>query len=418
MGTKDKSIWITSRYVYDSDFYTPFRFGQFSETTKYVRTTTGVSNPRWQSQVAAHQSATTAYTGTFHFLDSRPGGMNVRYSSVPGDPKHPTVYTEHCKGDYASYAIQNPSGGGNTLAVAQSRAMTRFNAKCQKVNRLLDGGTVVGELRETLHMLRKPAESLFKGLGQYLDTVNKRSRGKRTRPSLKKIAADTWLEHAFGWVPFFSDIAAAKALYDRVGSSEKMVDVVAGAKQTQRLVTAVPNTYLISDYCHISRNPREWEETHYKIKGQILQRAVTNTQSVIDAAGFTPDQFIPTAWELLPWSFLVDYFTNIGDVLSYNHSAFSGLAWVTVGYATDLVREEAHVPNIQKTAQVLSTRYRGAGGKPGYAKKTIRIFSRTGVLPSMSIPMFEFQLPELLNQQLNILALLAGADRIYPQKRR
>jgi hypothetical protein len=344
--------------------------------------------------------------------------MFVKFAAVPPDPRYPAVFTEHCRGNYASYGLQNPSGGLGTLAKAESRALTRFNSKCQKVNRTLDGGTFLGEMGETLRMLRRPAASLFNGLGQYLDTVNKRSRGKRTRPNLKKIAADTWLEHAFGWVPFFSDIQAAKALYDQFGQKDKLVDVVAGAKETSAKVGKVSNTYAIGDYCRITRNPREWEETHYKVKGQMIQRALTNTQAVLNSAGFTPDQFIPTAWELLPWSFLVDYFTNIGDILSYNNGAYSGLAWVTVGYATDLVREEAHVPDVAKSMQAAGSRYRGAGGTPGYAKKTIRTFARFPELPRLVIPTFEFQLPGLWKQQLNIVALLASADRIYPQKRR
>lgn len=37
---------------------------------------------------------------------------------------------------------------------------------------------------------------------------------------------------------------------------------------------------------------------------------------------------IPTAWEMLPWSFLIDYVSNIGDVISANLVSMENVAWV------------------------------------------------------------------------------------------
>jgi hypothetical protein len=43
--------------------------------------------------------------------------------------------------------------------------------------------------------------------------------------------------------------------------------------------------------------------------------------------GFSPDNFVPTIYNLIPWSFLVDYFSNIGDVIDAMSIRNVGLAW-------------------------------------------------------------------------------------------
>jgi len=36
---------------------------------------------------------------------------------------------------------------------------------------------------------------------------------------------------------------------------------------------------------------------------------------------------VPTLWEILPWSFVVDYFTNAGDVINAYSTLSSSIAW-------------------------------------------------------------------------------------------
>jgi hypothetical protein len=57
--------------------------------------------------------------------------------------------------------------------------------------------------------------------------------------------------------------------------------------------------------------------------------------------GFRWEDFIPTVWELIPYSFLVDYFTNIGDVLSaWSHQDF-GQRWACKTVITTVDRQVA-----------------------------------------------------------------------------
>jgi hypothetical protein len=47
----------------------------------------------------------------------------------------------------------------------------------------------------------------------------------------------------------------------------------------------------------------------------------------LETFGLLPKNFLPTAWELIPYSFLVDYFTNISTIIDAWSFINGNLAW-------------------------------------------------------------------------------------------
>lgn len=415
MGTKDKSIRIALvRKVYSDYYSNPLRSLGYQPTT-LSRTTTGSNNPNFRKQIERHQNATTAFTGTLEFIDSRPATIWITWNTIPGQVGHPRKCREEIVGDIAAYGQSFNNASAGSLSEATAKAYQRFNKACQAQNRLISGGVVIGELRETLKMLRAPAKALIGKFGEYLGAVNKRSRGVRKKSkSMKKVIADTWLEYSFGWVPFLNDIEDAQKLYGAVGRKETYQSVTAGGTSSKIVDPGGWGTNTFGDDLKTLDTGYSYEESHVRIKGEVRVKAITNTQSVVHAAGLTFDQFVPTLWELLPWSFLADYFTNIGDILAYDNKVYSDLAWHFVGKKTDKVKIYTSAPHNLLMKNKIG--YIASGGETSYAKLTRRTISRSiDTNLAFYFPSLQLSLPDRDSQKLNIAALLASASATHPQ---
>jgi hypothetical protein len=119
-------------------------------------------------------------------------------------------------------------------------------------------------------------------------------------------------------------------------------------------------------------------------------------------AGSTIPDFIPTLWELMPWSFLIDYFSNVGKCL--NTRAFSQL--VTTNWMCQSVKtiQNTKVRNAfyvdYNTGQSVNS------GGPSASFETV-LFTRRR-LSGIPIPSMQMDSSVSTAQGLNIAALLNG----------
>jgi len=202
-------------------------------------------------------------------------------------------------------------------------------------------GVFVGELAETLHMIRNPAAALRRGVDDYLSDVKKRF-GRVDRSKRLKIASESWLEYSFGWAPLFSDIkSGARALAEYnlhrrpketiiVSSVESesdtlSSDLIIGALGTHALCTRTTS-------CQI------------RFKAKLAMDEFSDGKDLRTSLGVTPSEVLPTAWELIPWSFLIDYFTNIGDLISAYSQPTISLAWCEKGEMISQRCDTLHSP--------------------------------------------------------------------------
>jgi hypothetical protein len=85
------------------------------------------------------------------------------------------------------------------------------------------------------------------------------------------------------------------------------------------------------------------EKRMIRYKGAVIAQVKGPSWQNDDLFGFNPQNFIPAAWELLPWSFLADYFTNIGDILtasivSTKHLAYTNRTEIVISKSLEVTR--------------------------------------------------------------------------------
>lgn len=204
---------------------------------------------------------------------------------------------------------------------------------------------MLGELKETIRMLKNPVQSLKEAMQFYvrdvrlstLEDTNFRRYSKRRRRKVGlAIAQDTWLTYAFGMKPFINDV---KDIINHIADEqllglERHENVVGFASRKGPATPAYgPSVPAQGADCFIG-GKQNWKYSHehatmdvfVKYKGQVLagnENGAYTAQNV----GFAPSAWLPTIWELVPYSFAVDYFSNIGDMIEAATLATSKVAW-------------------------------------------------------------------------------------------
>lgn len=206
-----------------------------------------------------------------------------------------------------------------------------------------DLGVAVGEIRETLPMVKKTA-SFFKD--SFMSLIGRKSFGYA---SMGKTLGDQWLNTQFGWKPFLSDLK--DLCVTSLSASEKLTKLYAGNDKWRRRRSRVESNTLYSNGDMLNNGGR----MQYAPNATSVSHALGTGKSYI--SGFIKQNtwlvgawkyYIPEysspqgeiervmnylklyglwvspllVWNLTPWSWLADWVGNIGDNIA-NYTAAS-----------------------------------------------------------------------------------------------
>lgn len=225
----------------------------------------------------------------------------------------------------------------NAISNTQQRAQKNMFNKTR--DSAFEGLVFAGELGESVRMISNRSSALAEGIQQAYDHATLRRKtdwfdplyqyrkyGKRpTKTSLGKLIASKanyWLENCYGWSPLVNDIqagakAAADYVYKKNGGS---------VSQESRGHASVEDQFSFTRYgiafspftggtCVVTRKEKH-EHKYGCLKSMAAAMNPSQFHSFASATNLDWRRIAPAAWELIPYSFVVDSFTNVGDIVS------------------------------------------------------------------------------------------------------
>jgi hypothetical protein len=283
-------------------------------------TKVGSKNPNWKANIRRVVQAGSAYSRSGTSYGFVTGNITGRYRI----DFHQSTVTDTMTG--ALFLDNGPSlPVMPPLPNLDVGAKTEFLSKCRQTYRAFQGGVFLGELAETIRMIARPGAALRTGISAYLADTKKV--GRRTSFTDRgRILTKTWLEHSYGWRPLISEIDAGMAAL--ASTSHLIPEVIAGVGKTtfygDRVVrtTNPPGSFVAYNAAFMQRT-----DASVRYLGAVAWESENRARDWKSHWGLSVSDFYPTVWNLIPYSFIVDYFSNIGAVIDASSFGSVGLRW-------------------------------------------------------------------------------------------
>lgn len=321
-------------YSYDSSFGLPVQEAVVNFFGNNSVTFTPYGHDRWRQTIRSGNEVTSRIDAVSY--DITDVEFDYKYVDVVVDA-HGVFFGKGyggVKGSSLVYAV-NPGANSTSIANADNQALTELASRIAQAQSTFSGGVALGELRETIGMISHPARSIWGGISQYLASSKKATRGISARNISKKIdvVSDLWLEYSFGWKPLVSDIKdGAKALSELRNGRLPRKTVGASGSDSSNDSSSSGVDNVGSSQIHWRRNISSKSQVRYRCLVSVKTPEDSGATSAILGLNFP--SFVPTVWELIPYSFLVDYFTNIGGIIQAASNPSAGVNWTVRGSLT------------------------------------------------------------------------------------
>lgn len=317
----------------------------------------GIHDTAFYGSFVKHRIYTGSVTAGYGAMKRRqrtklsPLSFNMTIRRMYGNPYSERVlfayYPPYTHTDVSTYDFPNSSilltypSSVNHLAEAATKARSRLASQVNGMSMNL--GQAFAERRQTAGLMASTitrvthaALSLRKGrLGDFVtalgltpDKVSKKSWDRVVRTPPHRRLADHWVEYQYGWKPLLQDLyGASELLSDRIRSDSYHHAIKSSGK-------AKAPAYSSSKSGGIVTEAWTQHETTHRFAAHF--RMDSQAQAALSATGLSNPALL--AWELLPYSFVVDWFIPVGNYLE-GLTAFDGFYFIG-GTESNLSRKQ------------------------------------------------------------------------------
>jgi len=254
-------------------------------------------------------------------------------------------------------------------------------------------------------MLRHPVQSFYHETYSFAGRVGKLRKVRYRNPLDKaKAVADAWLAYSFGVKPLIADANDAMSALNRLKQQ-------GGTGRDRKVISALGHFTEVgkadqTGLACVSGDPVNPLDITWFYKVDWTVRYKASLKSRLEDLTTVGEQFgvgvfdiVPAVWEAIPWSFFIDYFANVGEMID------SCRLWAAdFGWCFRSVRNAG-------TSNVINARLNtnATSWGPSYlsGKGTYSLCVYVNRAPSsIPYPSFRFQMPGLDSMKwLNIAAL-------------
>lgn len=305
-------------------------------------------------------------------------------------------------GEATAFIAGFTSNYGGQLPI-DSRATAELVSAVAKTN---EGdaqiGVMLGEAGETLNMLGSPLRLLQKPLSSLLP-----KRTTRLFRGSVHYASQAWLTARYGIIPLISDINAIRKVATRkltwrdspvrISRSARLIEV-AYNKTDIKGGTGIPGVY-----AHGVKINREFQ----KISAKVYYKCRLTDQLDLGLSIYDVPNVI---WELIPYSFVVDWFVNVGDWLQAIKPAPNKVTLARVVSTSNNRTLETSISGLSLN-QVVSATYPMTGASCDF-KHSAKTYQRNLTVPLPGSPQVNVSLSSFKRQLDGVTLLYQRLPRL------
>jgi hypothetical protein len=330
---------------------------------------------------------TLSNDGYWYVKATLPGSGIVRYGELQGSVV-----------DFSLLSVSDPSAF--KITSVRNQVIQSINSQARSAQKSLQGLVALGEMGESVRMINSLGRDLYKASTKHLRDLKKVAGRLRPREVLRTVS-ERYLEYRFGIRPLVADIGSfMDACYQARYGRPPSVNLRASGKSSEKNPTT---TSSFGAQHHLVVTTAEKSSNYgFRIYG-VVGLVDNQVPPFTNEFGLTLDEFIPTLWELIPYSFLVDYVSNVGAIIDAYSLNKSSIKWLASGEMRESV---CKLSSVVSPSFVTGWVIQDSIAHPCTPiTRTWRSVSR-GIYPIGSlIPSLEFRIPGTSTKWLNISAL-------------
>lgn len=365
----------------------------------------------WQILAIGSTSATSTLNGQKWRYDFKP--YSVSWAAKPGGPYYGGIRCVKgtAQGTYTGNFHNPPDLGSTAHSEAEYQAAKKFLKEFLKIKNTWRGGNFIAEFRETMEFLRSPVRAIYEHTHSLARDVKKIKRVWRQDPvRYGKLLGGIWLGWSFGVAPLVDDLNSAKSALDNMiyGGKHDSTRIVATGRYRQHLGSDMNLGVVNVAHCVQDR----FDNADYSVRylGAIAARPA-GVYGWMEDFGVGFDDIVPSVWEGIPWSWLLDYIFNIGEVLDSMRLITANAVWLnrTVrNSATSLCTPLRRAGPASSPPASWNVEIVGSGHSFVERKRVSRARSAIPTIP------WHWKIPVHPNQWANVSALVAAITSSAP----